>query len=96
MDDHEISAVLRSCGTIQRGKVVARVDRVAESESEAVLAEVEAWVTAHRGRRRSIEVRASGGLRADRVLEPAGPAVSVFEVPIASLSDPPRRRQPQA
>jgi hypothetical protein len=83
MDDDRISQVLRECGTIQRGKMMARVDRVAAAD--AVLSEVEAWVTAHRGRRRSIEVRASG-LRADRVLEPAGPAVSVFEVPIAALS----------
>jgi len=88
MDDHEISEVLRRCGTIQRGKVVARVDRVAETD--AVLAEVETWVNAHRGRRRSIEVRVSG-LRADRVLEPAGPDVSVFEVTIASLSSGARR-----
>jgi hypothetical protein len=89
MDDHEISNVLRDCGTIQRGKVVARVDRVAATDAE--LAEVETWVNAHRGRRRCIEVRASNGLRADRVLEPAGPAVSVFEVPIAFLSNGSRR-----
>ena len=87
MDDEGICQVLRDCGTIQRGKMMARVDRVAESS--AVLAEVEAWVYAHRGRRRAIEVRASG-LRADRVLEPAGPAVSVFEVPIGELSSPRR------